>query len=53
LLPRVRYRPRLAPVGLAWGAAAYARWALRRHGWVFRPSIYRAQLRRLARVKES
>jgi hypothetical protein len=52
-LPRVRYRPRLAPVGLAWGAAAYARWALRRHGWVFRPSIYRAQLRRLARVKES
>lgn len=52
-LPRVRYRPAVAPLGWAWGVATFARRTEERYRWLFRPALYAGKLRRLARVKES
>jgi hypothetical protein len=51
-LPRVRYRPAVASLGLAWGIATWGRWTLGRYRWLFRPAPYLARLRRLARIKD-
>lgn len=45
-LPRVRYRPATAVLGIPWGAWTYARWLVLHHGWLFRPGLYARIARR-------
>lgn len=50
-LPCVRYTGILGPLGRVWGAAQFAIWWRRRHGWLFRPSTYVSKMRGLMRVR--
>lgn len=53
-LPRVRYRPSVAPLGLAWGTSRWLRTAARRRSWLASPDLYVRRLRRLLRpIKDS
>lgn len=45
-LPRVRYEPRAAAVGLAWGTGVYLRRLVRAHAWLLRPGLYATLIRR-------
>jgi hypothetical protein len=49
-LPRVRYEPRLWPLGPVWGVGFYCRAWRRRHGWLFRPSTYVGKLKRTLNI---
>jgi len=46
-LPRVRYRGRIAVVGLPWGTWMYLRNRARHYRWLLRPAVYAHVARRL------
>lgn len=46
-LPRLRYRPMTALVGVPWGSSVYASWTVRRYGWLFQPDVQARLARRL------
>lgn len=46
-LPRVRYKPRTAPLGIVWGTAVYAQHQARAHSWLLRPRLYATLVCRL------
>jgi hypothetical protein len=48
-LPRVRYRPMTAAVGIPWGTWEYAVRLQQQYRWLFRPSLYTRRLARTAR----
>jgi hypothetical protein len=46
-LPRIRYRPVIAPIGRSWGTAVYLRRLAVLYRWLLRPSLYTRRLRRI------
>ena len=46
-LPRVRYRPALAPLGTLWGTGVYLRGRALHYRWLFRPAVHAHVARRL------
>jgi len=46
-LPRVRYRPATAVLGIPWGVGVYVKARALHYGWLFRPAVYAHVARRL------